>query len=85
MLNTRYTLDGQYVVLKQMVNVLYLYNALLVTVDHSKRVYTTGFCIHTHIHTLMAQYQEQLKVQGLTQGHFDMLTAGSAIEPGTFQ
>ena len=38
----------------------------------------------SHIHVLMMQHQEQFRVQLLAQGHFNILTAGSGVEPGTF-
>ena len=66
----------------QVANVLYLCSTFLVIVDHLKHFYTTGF--DTHIVMLVAQQQEQFVGQCLAQRHFDMLTAGSGIEPGSF-
>ena len=37
---------------------------------------------HSHTHKLMAQHPRQFLVQRLAQRHVNMLTSGSAIEPG---
>ena len=52
--------------------------------------YHTGYHLlirsidYSYIHTLMVQHQDQFGVQCIAQGHFDMLTAGSWILPGTW-
>ncbi len=40
--------------------------------------------IRKHIHTLMKNHQQQLEVQYLAQGHFDMQTGAVGIKTPTF-
>ena len=64
---------------KNRVNILYLYSASLVIVDRSKHftLLVLHSSLHRHMHTLMAQHQDQFEVQCLAQKCFKILTAAS--------